>query len=141
MLLYLLSLLYTSLEILVLNTCSTYVLGDNSACVTSTELSTFVRSIISAYDAGVIATSDTSSESNWDYGASLFFSMTVITSIGKYRYMLHIVEILIEWIHFQGWQLCRNCFLSLLKSIYSKRKEFASTGSKFFPFRVDPFSE
>ena len=29
---------------------------------------------------------------------------------------------------------------SFWKGIYSKRKEFASTGSKFFPFRVDPFS-
>ena len=28
-----------------------------------------------------------------------------------------------------------------LKRVNSKRKEFAPTGSKFFPFRVDPFSE
>ena len=27
------------------------------------------------------------------------------------------------------------------KGVYSKRKEFAPKGSKFFPFRVDPFSE
>ena len=26
------------------------------------------------------------------------------------------------------------------KGVYSIRKEFASEGSKFFPFRVDPFS-
>ena len=32
-------------------------------------------------------------------------------------------------------------FLSLLKRVYSKRKEFAPIGSKFFPFRVDSFSE
>ena len=31
-------------------------------------------------------------------------------------------------------------FSSLLKSVYTKRKEFAPFGSKFFPFRVDPFS-
>ena len=30
---------------------------------------------------------------------------------------------------------------SLLKRVYSKRKEFALSGSKFFPFRVDLFSE
>ena len=30
---------------------------------------------------------------------------------------------------------------SLLKNIYSKKKEFAPCGSKFFPFRVDSFSE
>ena len=29
----------------------------------------------------------------------------------------------------------------LLKGIYTKRKEFAPKGSKFFPSRVDPFSE
>ena len=29
----------------------------------------------------------------------------------------------------------------LLKRVYSKRKEFAPKGSKFFPFRVDLFSE
>ena len=30
---------------------------------------------------------------------------------------------------------------ALLKGVYSKRKEFALTGSKFFPFGVDPFSK
>ena len=29
----------------------------------------------------------------------------------------------------------------LLKGVYSKRKEFAPKGSKFFPFRVDLISE
>ena len=28
-----------------------------------------------------------------------------------------------------------------IKGVYSKRKEFAPRGSKFFPFRVDPFLE
>ena len=27
------------------------------------------------------------------------------------------------------------------KEVYSKRKEFAPRGSKFFPFRVDPFED
>ena len=31
--------------------------------------------------------------------------------------------------------------LTHLKRIYSKRKEFAPNGSKFFPFRVDPISK
>ena len=35
-----------------------------------------------------------------------------------------------------------RCILSpFLKGVYSKRKEFAPLGSKFFPFRVDPFPE
>ena len=29
----------------------------------------------------------------------------------------------------------------ICKRVYSKRKEFAPRGSKFFPFRVDPFSD
>ena len=42
-------------------------------------------------------------------------------------------------INCQGRQFCQNCFASLLKEVYYKRKEFAPTGSKFFPFKVDPF--
>ena len=33
------------------------------------------------------------------------------------------------------------CMPTPKKGVYSKKKEFAPTGSKFFPFRVDPFSE
>ncbi|XP_045202858.2 potassium channel subfamily K member 2-like isoform X2 [Mercenaria mercenaria] len=54
----------------------------NNTCVTASELSTFATSVIEAYDSGVVATSDTSSTSNWDYGPSVFFSATVVTSIG-----------------------------------------------------------
>ena len=32
-------------------------------------------------------------------------------------------------------------FFLLLKAVYSKKKEFAPLGSKFFHFRVDPFLE
>ena len=31
--------------------------------------------------------------------------------------------------------------LHFWKLVYSRRKEFAPKGSKFFPFEVDPFSE
>ena len=34
-----------------------------------------------------------------------------------------------------------QCISVFLKEVYSKRKEFAPNGSKFFPFKVDPFSE
>ena len=37
--------------------------------------------------------------------------------------------------------LSQNCLSSLRNRVYSKRKEFAPHGSKFFPFRVDPFLE
>ena len=42
--------------------------------------------------------------------------------------------------HLQGRQLCQNHICPLLKGVYSKRKEFASHWSKFFPFREDLFS-
>ena len=32
-------------------------------------------------------------------------------------------------------------FTSFWNGVYSKMKEFAPCGSKFFPFKVDPFSE
>ena len=32
-------------------------------------------------------------------------------------------------------------FASIGKGVYSKRKEVAPNGSKFFLFRIDPFSE
>ena len=34
-----------------------------------------------------------------------------------------------------------SLFCTFLKGVYSKRYEFAPSGSKFFPFKVDPFSE
>ena len=40
-----------------------------------------------------------------------------------------------------GETILSKLFCFLLKVVYSKRKEFAPLGSKFFPFRVDIFSE
>ena len=45
------------------------------------------------------------------------------------------------------WYTCRTgnyvkiCVYSFLQKVYSKRKEFAPIGSRFFPLRVDVFSE
>ena len=38
-------------------------------------------------------------------------------------------------------ELVKIDFAPFWKEVYPKRKEFAPPGSKFFPFRVDPFSE
>ena len=43
--------------------------------------------------------------------------------------------------NFHRKQIGQSCFTSLLKRDLFKRTEFAPHGSKFFPFRVDPFSE
>ena len=40
-----------------------------------------------------------------------------------------------------GKQICQFVLLPFWKGVYFKRKEFAFPGSKFFPFKVDPFSE
>ena len=46
-----------------------------------------------------------------------------------------------ELIHWYGWQFWWNDLSSFWKGVYSKRKEFAPHGNKFFPFRVDHISE
>ena len=42
---------------------------------------------------------------------------------------------------FRGGTFVKIVFIPSLKWVYSKRKEFAPSGSKFFPFRVDPISQ
>ena len=46
----------------------------------------------------------------------------------------------------KGLNICNFLFAflrsnSLLKGVYSIRKEFAPSGSKFFPYSVDPYLE
>ena len=42
-----------------------------------------------------------------------------------------------------GWEasLSELCLCPSEKWFYSERKEFAPSGSKFFPYRVDPFQK
>ena len=42
---------------------------------------------------------------------------------------------------FKGSNYDRNCFPPFWKGVYSKKKEFAPGGSKFFLFNVDPFQK
>ena len=42
-----------------------------------------IRVVIYAYDNGVIASDNASSSSNWDIFSSIFFSATIVTTIGK----------------------------------------------------------
>ena len=44
-----------------------------------------------------------------------------------------------HWYTFKGDNSVKVVFAPFWKGTYSKRKEFAPIGSKFFPFRVDPF--
>ncbi|KAK3093896.1 hypothetical protein FSP39_021568 [Pinctada imbricata] len=54
----------------------------NQTCVTADELRTFVQKVLAAYDDGVFSTDTESSASLWDYGNSVFFAMTAVTTIG-----------------------------------------------------------
>ena len=49
-------------------------------------MNSIVIAVISAYDNGVIATSNSSSEPNWDVVSSIFFAVTVVTTIGMFSY-------------------------------------------------------
>ena len=46
-----------------------------------------------------------------------------------------------EWLTFKGINSVKLFYPSLVKRVCFKRKEFAPSGSKFFPFREDLFSE
>ena len=46
-----------------------------------------------------------------------------------------------KWLRGKDRPSRENFLSSFWKGVYSKRKEFAPCGSKFFPFRVDPISE
>ena len=56
-----------------------------------------------------------------------------------YEHALHFLRIIYteKLIHFQGRQVCQNCFAPFWKGVHSTRKEFAPLESKFFPSRVD----
>ncbi|KAK2150932.1 hypothetical protein LSH36_382g03003, partial [Paralvinella palmiformis] len=55
---------------------------EDNGCVSEAELDGLLRTILIAYDRGVIEFSNKSSASNWDLASSLFFSITVVTTIG-----------------------------------------------------------
>ena len=55
----------------------------NNTCVSPHELERFAKSVISAYDTGIIMTWKRSEDNMWSYGSSIFFAITVITTIGK----------------------------------------------------------
>lgn len=51
-------------------------------CLKDEALEDFIRAVISANNRGVTAVNNVTSEPNWSFGQSLFFSGTVITTIG-----------------------------------------------------------
>ena len=42
-----------------------------------------LKMTLEAYKTGYLVSNDTISESNWDFYSSIFFAMTVVTTIGK----------------------------------------------------------
>ncbi|XP_046551848.1 potassium channel subfamily K member 16-like isoform X1 [Haliotis rubra] len=51
-------------------------------CLPQDELEVFVQRVLKSYDMGVVATATKTSETNWDFASSFFFSATVVTTIG-----------------------------------------------------------
>ncbi|XP_035687915.1 potassium channel subfamily K member 2-like [Branchiostoma floridae] len=55
----------------------------NYSCLTEEEVTNFITAIVTAVNAGLTLDNSTASDtSNWDFGNSIFFSSTVITTIG-----------------------------------------------------------
>ncbi|XP_077991340.1 potassium channel subfamily K member 1-like [Glandiceps talaboti] len=64
------------------------VIGDFLAqhqCVNHYDLNDFMKEIVTANEMGVSATNNVTEPANWNFAASLFFSATVVTTIGYGR--------------------------------------------------------
>ncbi|CAH1791686.1 unnamed protein product [Owenia fusiformis] len=54
----------------------------NFSCVSNEQFELLIKTVIKAYGQGIIATNTTDSASNWDIPASIFFSTTIVTTVG-----------------------------------------------------------
>ena len=62
--------------------------------------------------------------------------------VGCYRFTFYCTYIMGEWIHFQGRQLCHDCFcIPFEKGSTLKRKKLLPRGANSFLFKYPPFQE
>ncbi|XP_071079869.1 potassium channel subfamily K member 16-like isoform X1 [Haliotis cracherodii] len=54
----------------------------NFSCINSGDMEIFVERLMAAYDMGVVATANKTSVTNWDFASAIFFTLTVVTTIG-----------------------------------------------------------
>ena len=54
----------------------------HNSCLSNDELNAFIKLVSQANDKGVPATANVSKEPNWSFGQAVFFSGTVLTTIG-----------------------------------------------------------
>ncbi|KAK2165145.1 hypothetical protein LSH36_54g05031 [Paralvinella palmiformis] len=54
----------------------------NKTCLGQEEMQELLKMTLEAYKTGYLVSNDTISESNWDFYSSIFFAMTVVTTIG-----------------------------------------------------------
>ena len=62
----------------------------NYSCVSEEELKLLVGVIIKAYSQGIIPSNTSDDGLNWDLANSIFFSSTVITTIGRYIFFTNL---------------------------------------------------
>ena len=55
----------------------------NRYCFADAALESLIQEVVKASDRGVSAVNNVSGEPNWSFGQSLFFSSTVVTTIGE----------------------------------------------------------
>lgn len=56
-------------------------------CISDEDLEKFIADVLKASSKGVSALRNATSEPNWNFGQALFFSTTVVTTIGAYFYL------------------------------------------------------
>ncbi|XP_046355875.2 potassium channel subfamily K member 16-like [Haliotis rufescens] len=54
----------------------------NFSCLKTGDLEIFVERVTAAYDMGVVATANKTSETNWDFASAFLFTTTIISTIG-----------------------------------------------------------
>ncbi|XP_071134932.1 potassium channel subfamily K member 2-like [Mytilus edulis] len=65
----------------VLSTINTF-LSDHSSCMTKVELQVFLNKIKDSFDSGIMSPNGTAKPPQWDFESCIFYTMTVLTTIG-----------------------------------------------------------
>lgn len=63
------------------------------------DLEEFLRAVIEANDRGISPLRNSTNEMNWSFGQALFFSSTVVTTIGKFSFFFALKQTFYQILH------------------------------------------